>query len=138
VFLPAGGFRRNIGKSDIVLAGDAAGLVDPFSGEGIYYALRSGHIAAQTLLDALKTNDDWVKIYSRRCAVEFYHDFRLSLLVALLSGKKTQFQYEVLKQNPDMVSAISIIMCQRHPYDRVIRENLWPMPGRIIRALLMN
>jgi flavin-dependent dehydrogenase len=32
-------------------AGDSAGLVDPVTGEGIYYALRSGEIAAETLLD---------------------------------------------------------------------------------------
>ena len=31
--------------------GDAAGLVDPITGEGIYYAMRSGDLAARTLLD---------------------------------------------------------------------------------------
>lgn len=30
--------------------GDAAGLVDPLTGEGIYYAMRSGELAAQALL----------------------------------------------------------------------------------------
>jgi flavin-dependent dehydrogenase len=32
------------------LAGDAAGLADPITGEGIYYALRSGELAADALL----------------------------------------------------------------------------------------
>jgi len=31
-------------------AGDAAGLVDPITGEGIYYALRSGELLAETLI----------------------------------------------------------------------------------------
>ncbi len=31
------------------LAGDAAGLVDPVTGEGIYYAMRSGELAAECL-----------------------------------------------------------------------------------------
>ena len=31
--------------------GDAAGLVDPITGEGLYYALRSADLAAQSLLD---------------------------------------------------------------------------------------
>ena len=35
------------------LAGDSAGLVDPLTGEGIYYALRSGEILAETLLAGL-------------------------------------------------------------------------------------
>lgn len=33
------------------LAGDAAGLVDPVTGEGIYYAMRSGELLAQALLE---------------------------------------------------------------------------------------
>ena len=32
-------------------AGDAAGLVDPVTGEGIYYAIRSGDVAAATILE---------------------------------------------------------------------------------------
>jgi geranylgeranyl reductase family protein len=31
--------------------GDAAGLVDPITGEGLYYAIRSGDLAAQSLLE---------------------------------------------------------------------------------------
>jgi flavin-dependent dehydrogenase len=35
------------------LAGDAGGLVDPVTGEGIYYAMRSGELLAETLLEDL-------------------------------------------------------------------------------------
>jgi geranylgeranyl reductase family protein len=35
------------------LAGDAAGLVDPITGEGIYYAMRSGELLAESLLEGL-------------------------------------------------------------------------------------
>jgi flavin-dependent dehydrogenase len=33
-----------------MLLGDAAGLVDPLTGEGIYYALQSGIIAARAII----------------------------------------------------------------------------------------
>ena len=33
------------------LAGDAAGLVDPVTGEGIHFAMRSGELAAEAILD---------------------------------------------------------------------------------------
>jgi len=36
---------------DWALAGDAAGLVDPITGEGIYYAMRSGELLAELLLE---------------------------------------------------------------------------------------
>ncbi len=52
-FLPFGDFRRDPGWANILLAGDAAGLVDPLTGEGIAYALESGEIAAKCVVQAL-------------------------------------------------------------------------------------
>ena len=40
-----------IQRSRALLAGDAAGLVEAFTGEGIHWALRSGQIAAQAIVD---------------------------------------------------------------------------------------
>lgn len=42
---------------DVVLAGDAAGVVAPASGEGIYYALAGGRFAAEAVDAALSTGD---------------------------------------------------------------------------------
>jgi geranylgeranyl diphosphate/geranylgeranyl-bacteriochlorophyllide a reductase len=42
---------------DVLLAGDAAGVVAPASGEGIYYAMLGGELAADTALEFLKTAD---------------------------------------------------------------------------------
>lgn len=44
--IPFGGTVDCFGKGNIILLGDAAGLVSPMSGEGIPYALDSGIIAA--------------------------------------------------------------------------------------------
>jgi geranylgeranyl diphosphate/geranylgeranyl-bacteriochlorophyllide a reductase len=40
---------------DVVLAGDAAGVVAPASGEGIYYAMTGGRLAAEAVAQCLKT-----------------------------------------------------------------------------------
>lgn len=42
---------------DVVLAGDAAGVVAPASGEGIYYAMATGRLAAEAVDEALRTGD---------------------------------------------------------------------------------
>ncbi|WP_395688760.1 hypothetical protein [Caenimonas koreensis] len=42
---------------DVVLAGDAAGVVAPASGEGIYYAMVGGQLAAQAVHELLATGD---------------------------------------------------------------------------------
>lgn len=51
--LPFGQMRTRIGAGRVVLAGDAAGLVDPVTGEGIAWAVRSGQRAAEAALAAL-------------------------------------------------------------------------------------
>ena len=42
---------------DVVLAGDAAGVVAPASGEGIYYAMVGGRLAAEAVDALLRTGD---------------------------------------------------------------------------------
>ncbi len=41
----------------VLLVGDAAGFFDPFTGEGIYAALRSAELAVETAVGALRTGD---------------------------------------------------------------------------------
>lgn len=52
-FLPAGDFRPVPGRGAVLLAGDAAGLVDPMTGEGIGHAVLSGRLAAEAAAAAL-------------------------------------------------------------------------------------
>lgn len=44
----------------VLLAGDAAGLAEKLLGEGIYFALKSGQLAARTVLQGLKNSDTHV------------------------------------------------------------------------------
>lgn len=53
-YLPFGDFKKRPGKGNILLAGDAAGLVDPITGEGIALAMESGDYAARAVLKALE------------------------------------------------------------------------------------
>ncbi|HET9290592.1 MAG TPA: geranylgeranyl reductase family protein [Actinomycetes bacterium] len=48
--LPFSSSRPPLGRGRVLLAGDAASLVNPLSGEGIYYALLSGRLAARAAL----------------------------------------------------------------------------------------
>jgi geranylgeranyl diphosphate/geranylgeranyl-bacteriochlorophyllide a reductase len=55
--LPMKPLRRWDNGRDVVLAGDAAGVVAPASGEGIYYAMVGGRLAAEAVQALLKTGD---------------------------------------------------------------------------------
>jgi flavin-dependent dehydrogenase len=66
--LPFGSHRRQLAGNGWVLVGDAASLVDPFSGEGVGNATASGRIAAETVSDALDDGNisrDMLSCYER-------------------------------------------------------------------------
>jgi flavin-dependent dehydrogenase len=70
-----------LGGPGWALAGDAAGLVDPVTGEGIYYAMRSGELLAAALLEGLpelypgRVQEEFGKALAlgARLARTFYH-----------------------------------------------------------------
>jgi flavin-dependent dehydrogenase len=55
--LPFGSKKRPIAFNGALLVGDAAGLIDPMSGEGIENAFRSAECAAKTIRQALIAED---------------------------------------------------------------------------------
>ena len=55
--LPMKPLKRWDNGKNVVLAGDAAGVVAPASGEGIYYAMLGGELAAMAVTKFLQTQD---------------------------------------------------------------------------------
>ncbi|MGE5460229.1 MAG: NAD(P)/FAD-dependent oxidoreductase [Solirubrobacterales bacterium] len=51
--LPMGGMRRPAAVPGMLLIGDAAGMVNPFNGEGIAYAMESAEVAAELAHESL-------------------------------------------------------------------------------------
>jgi geranylgeranyl reductase family protein len=83
--IPAGGFDRRIHSDRVLLTGDAAGFVDPFLGEGIYYAVKSGEIAADVAAGAVESGDfseRFLQEYVARCEKEFNYDLKSALKFA--------------------------------------------------------
>ena len=55
--IPFGNYLRTPGRAAVLLAGDAAGLVEPVTGEGIAFAMLSGKYAAEAILQAASSGD---------------------------------------------------------------------------------
>jgi flavin-dependent dehydrogenase len=55
--LPLSTARWRPGRGRILLAGDAAGLVNPMTGEGIYYAVATGLAAGRAAAEAVRADD---------------------------------------------------------------------------------
>ena len=75
----------------LLLAGDAAGTVNPFNGEGISYAMETGRMAAETVVDALArargpAREEVLRRYPARLRADYGGHHRLgTVFLALLS-----------------------------------------------------
>jgi geranylgeranyl reductase family protein len=80
-------FRRGgepIAGNGVLLVGDAAGLVDEFTAEGIFYAIRSGQIAARFLQRALAGGHTWLGTYEHAIDRELMPELRAARTIARL------------------------------------------------------
>jgi flavin-dependent dehydrogenase len=81
--LDAASWRGNRVSGDGWMAvGDAAGLVDPITGEGLYYAIRSADIAAGALLSDRVSPPDRAEHYRRCLQRDFAADLELGSRLA--------------------------------------------------------
>lgn len=84
--LRLGGINKST-DDHLMIIGDAAGFIDPLTGEGIQYAMQSGWHAAEVLREALQKGDvsaSMMKKYHRRWYSEWGLEFKLSMKVSLM------------------------------------------------------
>jgi geranylgeranyl reductase len=119
--LPLRPLRRWDNGRDIVLAGDAAGVVAPASGEGIYYAMAGGRLAAQSVDACLKTGD------ARELAQARKQFMRAHGRVFMVLGIMQRFWYSSDKRRERFVA-----ICR----DRDVQRLTWEayMHKRLVRG----
>ena len=98
---------------NVLLCGDAAGLINPITGEGIHYAMYSGRIAANVIHTALHQNNTssrFLSTYEKQWKHTFGKDISL-FQQATKQWDKTDFKYfKLLKQDEQLKDMILEIM----------------------------
>jgi flavin-dependent dehydrogenase len=75
------------GAPGLLLAGDAAGFIDPMTGDGLRFALRGGELAARAALDALEHGrEDAHHALARQRRREFGSKWRFDRALRSLAG----------------------------------------------------
>lgn len=100
--LPLGSKKRKISGNRFLLAGDAAGLVDPFTGEGVANAIRSGRVAAGHIENCFMQNnfsDVFNKAYDKEIYARMWKEFQVSKTLQKLSGHEALFNFVVSAAN---------------------------------------
>src|SRR5213593_2719148 len=119
-----------------LLVGDAAHLVDPVLGEGIYYAVLSGRLAARTTVDYLKGLTPDLRAYDAQVAKEFYSEFRTAARMAWALYTFPRLVHEALSRRPDVLHLYADILKGRTTYKSLVatmRDRLQSFIARAIR-----
>jgi geranylgeranyl reductase family protein len=120
--IPLGGFRRDLGRGRLLSAGDAAGMVDAFSGEGIAFAIRSGQLAAQALAGA--ANVSAAAAYYQSCRTEISQHLRMSLWAARAYHTAPRLFLKAFCSNPTVLSQYNEVLEGKRDYKQFILGTL--------------
>ena len=89
----------------VLLAGDSAGLINPFFGDGILHALKSGQIAARCILDQDQRN------YTRTIGREFKTNFDAALKLSRFFYQWPKFCYQYGVRRPGATRIAARLLC---------------------------
>lgn len=120
--------RRIVG-TNWAMAGDAAACVDPITGEGLYYALRSGDLLAQALIEGQ------LQTYPGRLRAAFSADLEFAASIAkkifrgtFLGGAITTRMVQLLNCSPTFRDLIRDVFSGSQDY-RTLKRRLWNQVG---------
>jgi len=134
--IPSGRWPGKLASDRVLLAGDSAGFVDAFTGEGIYYAIKSGQIAAQTVADKLEEGRESLPdAYKSRCNREFGNDLRYAHLLSRLMHSRPDIFFSILTSEDEVLERYIEIATARITYREFMRWLLPRMSLRVLRAI---
>lgn len=116
------GDRIKISSKRILLAGDAAHIVDSFIGEGIYYAIRSGQIAADAIIHGIE-KDDFAS-YANEMEKEIYPELSAAQAIANMVYSHPKIWYNMLAASPDFVKRYYNVINGQSSYQTFLKEIL--------------
>jgi flavin-dependent dehydrogenase len=137
--LDTGSWQSNrVAGEGWMAVGDSAGLVDPLTGEGLYYAIRSADLAARALL--AEAGDLAAKVTHYRALLR--HDFAADLefgsrlakrifVGRFLCGAVTQRMVELTRRSPRFSHIMQDLFAGRQPYASLKRRLMRNLNGSL-------
>jgi geranylgeranyl reductase family protein len=143
--LRLGGVPRSY-ADNLLIVGDAAGFIDPLTGEGIHHAMDSGVMAAEVLKEAFKHSDmsaRFLSNYQRRWMRAFGYDFKASMRLAQIL-----YRFPILldaatlcieKQGDEFLAEWARIMTGQRPKSQLFRPYImFAMAKELILLVILR
>lgn len=140
-FLPFGDFRKTPGKGAVLLAGDAAGLVDPITGEGIGHAIASGRLATEAVAAALAAGAPESALHRYKEALNpIHHGLRHARLLRPLvfSGALSPLFLRIFRDSRSTRQRYMALLAGDIEYSAFLGYALRRLPSRCLRAAVLS
>ncbi len=108
--IPYGNYLARPAYKNTFLIGDAGNLVNPLTGEGIYYAHKSAQIASEVIKKKRASNIDCADLYNERIKDEIIKDL-----------KKSKFYRSLLWSSPQFIQNIMVRVTSKYFYEKITR-----------------
>ncbi len=143
--LETSGWRKNRVAGDGWMAvGDAGGLVDPITGEGLYYAMRSGDLASQVLLNDAHSLAEKTQAYCAMLRRDFAADLEFGASLAkrvflgrFLFSSVPSRMVGFVRRSPRFRALIEDLLAGTQPYLGLKRRLLRNLNGTL-QEVVMN
>jgi geranylgeranyl reductase family protein len=130
--LPMRGASRRPVQKRVLLVGDAAGLVDPLSGDGMYEAFLSGRLAAEATLDLLHGRASDLDPYAEQFAATFAPLEGISWRLKLAFERFPSLAFRLATTSPSWRLFQAVVRGDRRASDA---HGLRGAPLRVLQAL---
>ncbi len=108
-----------------LIVGDAAGLIDHLTGEGIYSAVRSGQIAAEVISDYLNGKTASLENYTSRIQDELMKDIRASARALRVFDSLTPLFHSGMKHSRGAWDQLVRLMKGDKSFHETITHPVW-------------
>ena len=109
-------------KGRALLVGDAAGLLEPFTGEGIGYAIRSGQLAAHAVEAFLKNETSDLSLYTHLLDTELTPELISAQQFVRVFNRFPALFYHLIKNNDEVWNAICKILRGERNFNDINRK----------------
>lgn len=111
-----------LSKGRVLLVGDAAGLLEPFTGEGIGYAVRSGQLAAVAVDAFLKDEESDLKLYTNLLNKELIPELQMAQQFVQVFNRFPSLFYHLIKNNDYVWNGMCKILRGERSFNDVNRK----------------
>ncbi len=113
---------QRVSHGAVLLVGDAAHLMDPLMGEGIYYAIKSGMLAAEAILQSTGNGGSPSDLYEASVRLHFFENLKWALYFSQFVFRFTKLAYQTLKQYPELANLYLQVLEGKETYQGFVTK----------------